>query len=171
MFPPRAEALPKPAQIDRRGLLCGLAAVPAVAALPSPAPLAGPAASPDPIFAAIEAFRVAAASFEQVLALAERDLEAGVISNQERWNRETGYYEDVYNPLLDDLISTTPTTLAGLAAVLGFMREQGGTLDAIGADFTLMATFERSLECAVCSIAGLPVPPISRHLVDGGEHA
>jgi hypothetical protein len=67
MFPPRADALPKPFEIDRRGLLCALAAVPASAAMPPPAPLGDPASSPDPIFAAIDAFHSAATRYEAAL--------------------------------------------------------------------------------------------------------
>ncbi len=156
MFPPRAEALPKPFQIDRRGLLCELAAVPAASFHLEPAGSPGVRrASPDPILAAIGAFRLAKANLDRATEASEAALENGVITNMERWDAQDRCYDEVFEPGLRRLISTTPMTPAGLAALLGFVREQGGVLELIGDDSEKMAIFERSLESAACAWAGL----------------
>jgi hypothetical protein len=139
------------------------------AALPSPAALAAPADSPDPIFAAIEAFKVAEAILDQATAASEAALENGVITNAERWNAQDRCYDEVFEPGLVRLISTTPMTPAGLAALLGFVREEGGVLEVIGNNNESIAIFERSLESAACAWAGLMLPPLSQQLQDGGD--
>lgn len=122
----------------------------------------------DPIFAAIEAFRIADERFNQVTAESEACLVDGIITNQERWDAQDRFYEDMFKPALENLISTVPTTLAGLAAMLAFVREQDGVLELIGQDDDQLATYERSVEVAVCRAAGLPVPPMS---AEGGANA
>jgi hypothetical protein len=96
----------------------------------------------------------------------ESCLEDGIITEKQ-------FHGEIFTPALDELISTIPTTPAGLAALLGFVREQGGAVELIGDDVDELAMFERPIECAVCRLAGLPAPPMSKHLLDreGGEHA
>ncbi|MET4490678.1 hypothetical protein [Bradyrhizobium sp. LA7.1] len=161
---------PKPARLDRRGVLCGLVAT---ASLPSPAAavaLACRPCEPDAVFAAIENFRRAETVFDQVEADSEAALERGELSNVERWEIQDRYRNEVLWPALDDLISTPPATMTGLAALLAFIRECGGVVDFIGEQW--LPTFERSIECSVCALAGLPAPALSIHLQgQGGEHA
>lgn len=164
---------PKPAHLGRRGFLCGLVAA---ATLPSPAAAGAPLGRPcatDPVFAAIEAFRRTEAAFDQVTADAEASLEGGVCTNVERWDAQSRFHDEVFWPSLIDLISTPPVTLVGLAALLSFVRESGGVLDFIGDNDENLAIFDRTIECSVCAIAGLPAPALSIHLQDrdGGEHA
>jgi hypothetical protein len=126
MFPPRAESvdsfLPqtaigqpgngcrvsesrKPAEgLSRRLVLAGVAsaaALPIAAAMPTNAEQ-----SIDPIFAALDAFRLAEAAF-----YAER---SGDIPDEigDRWSEA-----------MDDVIRTQPTTPAGLGALTGFARD------------------------------------------------
>jgi hypothetical protein len=164
MFPPRADLSPRPFQIDRRGLLCGLAALPASHVGNADGPLAAVSTSPDPIFAAIEAFKVAEEILDQATAAAETAIENGEITNVERWDAQDRCHDEVFHPALLGLITTTPATAAGLAALLGFVREAGGVLELIG-DNENVAIFERSLEIAACALAGLPLPLLS----DGGD--
>lgn len=174
MFPPVADASARiPVQIARRGVLCGLVAA---ASLPSPAAagaLVGRPCAPDPVFAAIEAFRHTEAAFDQVTADAEASLENGVCTNVERWDAQSSFHDEIFWPCLVDLISTPPATLIGLAALLAFVRESGGVLEFIGDNDENLAMFDRAIERSVCTIAGLPAPALSVHLQDrdGGEHA
>lgn len=172
MFPPAADASACPAaQIARRSVLCGIIAA---ASLPGPAAAGAPVGhpcEPDPVFAALEAFRHAEAAFDQVTAEAEAALENGVCTNVERWDAQSSFHDEVFWPRLVDLISTPPATLIGLAALLAFVREAGGVLDFIGDRYENLAIFDRAIERSVCALAGLPAPALSIHLQDGGEHA
>lgn len=171
MFPPAADDRARlPLQIARRGLLCGLVAA---ASLPSPAAVGAPVGRPgevDPVFAAIEAYRQAETDFDQVTADAEASLENGECTNVERWDAQDRFHDEVFWPRLVDLISTRPATLAGLAALMAFVREAGGVLDFIGDNHEHLAIFDRAIERSVCALAGLPAPALSMHL-QGGEHA
>lgn len=171
MFPPAADDRARlPVQIGRRGVLCGLVAA---ASLPGPAAAGAPAGrpcEPDPVFAAIEAFQQAEMAFGQVTADAEASLESGVCTNVERWDAQDRFHDDVFWPSLIEMISTPPTTLIGLAALLAFVRESGGVLEFIGDNDEHLAIFDRAIERSVCALAGLPAPALSAHL-EGGEHA
>jgi hypothetical protein len=121
------------------------------------------------VFAAIEAFRHVDAEFDRVTAASEAALENGVCTNAERWDAQGIFHDDNFWPALIELISTTPTTLVGLAALLAFVRESGGVLNFIGDDDENLALFDRAIERCVCALAGLPVPELSMHL-QGGAH-
>jgi hypothetical protein len=145
MFPPRAESVDsfshqpavgqpasqnrvgesrKPAKgLSRRGVLAGVAVA---AALPIPA--AAPAAGPDPIFAAIEKHRTAAAVWDAAVDVRSNfnDL---YITNEQRQQRDEldNAVEDAWRPCEQagvDLINTSPTTLGGIARALNYIREQ-----------------------------------------------
>lgn len=171
MFPPSADTSARPSgQIARRGVLAGLAAS---AALPRPAAAGAPGGrptEPDPIFAAIEAYSQAEMAFDKVTADAEAALENGVCTNVERWDAQDAFHDATFWPALINLISTPPTTLAGLAALLAYVREAGGVLQFIGDNDENLALFDRAIERSVCAFAGLPAPALSIHL-QGGEHA
>jgi hypothetical protein len=66
----KAQTNTKAFQTDRRGLLCGLAAIPAAAAISPASATSSTPADPDPIFAAIEAHRLAEAQVESEAARA-----------------------------------------------------------------------------------------------------
>ena len=171
MFPPTADASAHPAvQIDRRGVLCGLVAA---ASLPAAGGPVGHPREPDPVFAAIEAYRHAEAAFDQVTADAEASLENGVCTNVERWDAQDSFHDNMFWPSLIELISTPPATLAGLAALMAFVREAGGVLDFIGDSDENLAMFDSAIERSVCALAGIPAPALSIRLQDrhGGEHA
>jgi hypothetical protein len=160
---PRSNA---PVDQTRRSFLstaaAGIAAGSAAIALASP-----PArATDDPIFAAIEGFKVAEAILDRATAASEAAIENGLITNVERWDAQDRCHDEVFQPALRRLISTTPMTPAGLVALLGFVREAGGALELIGDE--QMAIFERSLESAACTWAGHPLPPLSQD-IEGGD--
>jgi hypothetical protein len=60
-----------------------------------------------------------------------------------------------------DLIWTVPTTLDGLSALLRYSRENGAINALVHDDYGWGRVFERTIECAVCALAGLPEPPMS----------
>jgi len=120
--------------IGRRGLLCGLAAVPASAALAAATLPAPAAAAPDPIFAAIEAHKAAAASVEMILhkeseleetlpsemRLTQRAWEI-VETDDPRWKELTLALDAGWNSVHDaafELLGTDITTIAGVIAFL-----------------------------------------------------
>jgi hypothetical protein len=141
--------------------------------LSAPAAASAPArhpCEPDPVFAAIEAFRRINAEFDRVTAASEASVKNGVCTNAERWDAQGTFHDETFWPALIELISTTPTTLVGLAALLAFVRESGGVLDFIGDNDAHLALFDRTIERSVCALAGLPAPELSMHL-QGGAHA
>jgi len=111
---------------SRRAVLVGAAALPALAILPAAA-LSSPAA--DPIFAAIEGHRQAEAAF------------AGAYDNEEYRNSKhstpatdaleerAGELGDAANKLYVDLVTMTPATLAGCAALLRHMEAHERSYD------------------------------------------
>jgi hypothetical protein len=126
-LPPAAEPLhASQAQIARRGLLCGVATIPAVTALAGVASLmAAPALSAsalkgDPIFAAIEAHRAANAAHEATLAevnrLQDEDFHAVDVESI------TGKACDDENEAFEILLGAPATTLQGLLAKLDYLR-------------------------------------------------
>lgn len=68
------------------------------------------------------------------------------------------FYDEVFNPALDKLVSSTPETPRGLATLMAYIREKGGVLDMIGDHDEPMLKLERSIELAACNWAGLPRP-------------
>lgn len=112
MFPPRAEPVPSTLQIGRRGLLCGLAAVPALAALPAPlyppASAASAMAAPDPILAAIEAHVFAVLEFEQAFDGTDAEInEASAEADQAAWA----------------MLQVEPTSIEGVWALLIYFAQ------------------------------------------------
>jgi hypothetical protein len=129
MFPPRAESVdsfslqpavlhradgspsgdsPRATEgLSRRHMLTALAVL----------PVALPAAAADPIFAALEAFRLAEEKFYAV----DGDIPDEV---GDRWSRA-----------IDVVIQTRPTTPAGLVALTGFVRDLGTRQDRGDAGF------------------------------------
>ncbi|SHN86777.1 hypothetical protein [Bradyrhizobium erythrophlei] len=107
-------------QIGRRGLLCGLAAVPAATALASATLHASPAATPDPVFAAIEVHRTANAAHHAAIIKLNR---------LQKLHRFDGNFEEITGKACDDeneafevLIGAPATTLQGLVAKLDYLR-------------------------------------------------
>lgn len=117
MFPPRADTLPKPSQIDRRGLVCGMAAVSASTAMASAALLASAAAARDPILAAIEAHVFAVARFEKTFAYGEGEGDepehtyAGAEADEAAWA----------------MLQVEPTTVDGVWALLTYFSQSSET--------------------------------------------
>jgi len=121
-------------EIGRRGLLRGLAAVPASAALAAATLPAPAAASPDPILAAIEAHKAAAASVEMMFGRQtelektlpnkmRRTLRAWEIveTDDSRWIEFTVSLDASWDTLHNaarDLLGTEITTVAGVTAFL-----------------------------------------------------
>jgi hypothetical protein len=64
---------------------------------------------------------------------------------------------DIERDRLWDLISTPPTTIDGLAALLDYSRERGSMGEIMRPEW--QHAFEWTIECAVCAFAGLPRPP------------
>jgi hypothetical protein len=88
--------------IDRRQMIAGGAALAAAVAIPQmPAQAAA-----DPIFAALDAFRLAEAEFYA-----------------ERSGDNPDEIGDRWSDAMDIVICTQPTTLAGIAALTGFARD------------------------------------------------
>jgi hypothetical protein len=149
VFPPVADALPKPFQIDRRGLLCGLAALPAVASPPMPALTAGRATIPDPIFAAIEGHRCAYDAMKTAPAGLDDD--------------EFAEYAQPEVDAADVLQETVPTTLEGLFALLTYLpvaieQQDADTYHGLGLLFGDRADIFTVLARSVTL------------LIDGGQH-
>jgi hypothetical protein len=132
--------------IDRRAVLAGAAS----AAVTAPA-IATP--TPDPIFAAIETYKLkdaawlARARYEDELAEKGIKLAAGRDDYRTPEMVEAGIAARIA------LAETVPTTPAGLAALTGFLREQ---TTALGESFfdrdEEHEAFFKSLDIAVCSI-------------------
>jgi hypothetical protein len=108
----------KPNSLSRRSLLAGAsAAAAAMTPVAAAAPLSGLPDSPDPIFAAIEAFN------------ATRDALNNHPSHSMKLNAEQADEmlrpaEDAWFCASDDLFWKTPTTLNGLLAFIDFLRDQ-----------------------------------------------
>ena len=166
LFPPRAESKdsfspqpavdhgpderppgdsPKPAEgIGRRRLLAGLAVLPA--ALPVVV-----AASADPIFALIEAKRAAdVAHLEAINAVCEAERRYGVGSVEEEAAYEAG--DRPCRAACDAawaLVSTPPTTLAGVLAVLKFVNgfeDRGDWPEEVGLEEQLVTTLATAID-------------------------
>lgn len=141
----------------------------------------------DPIFTAIETHRAARQAYEQACEahsrveethIDESDPYAGIqIGSAEEdriiaaWQEtELGKLDlamskafDIEDACTRELVFTTPTTAQGLAALLGYSRRLGGfkgvTRAAEWAD-----ALEWTVECAACSLAGQPNPPMPKHV-------
>jgi hypothetical protein len=169
MFPPRAESVdsfshqppvrhrpdegpisesPKPAEgLFRRHMLTGLATLPV--ALPAAA-----ATEPDPIFALIEAKRAAdIAHLASLGALNEAARGYGIGSDEEQ-----AAYDDSELPChaaFDaawSLASTPPSTLAGVLAMLKFVKEiddQGQWPEDMGLEQQLLASTATAIETII----------------------
>lgn len=135
--------------LNRRTLVAGAAALPAIA-IPAAAQCA--LAGPDPVFAAIETCRKAEAAF-----LARCDFEDEL---KEKGVELATAFDDHRTPEMvclaeasiaarAALAETAPTTLAGLAAVLGFIREQSQSLGECffedGETWAFVTTIERAV--------------------------
>lgn len=115
MFPPEAElnASPLPAQIDRRGVLCAMAALPLAAVPPAPVLLTDALTSPDPILAAIEAHVFAAAKFENLFEGfdAPEDDDSGAETDRAAWA----------------MLQVEPTSIDGVRALLAYFARTSET--------------------------------------------
>jgi hypothetical protein len=164
----------EPRSITRRSLVAALALpavplLPAVAAaLPPPdfaSAQSGLPATPDPIFAAIEAHARAYAALDAFLG------ELAAVE-QAAWHAPRGQrraankrlkeayaterrFGDHESDAFAHLVATVPDTLQGAAAMLAYVREQGCPMCEEDETMTLLG----SLACAICRAAGLPLPP------------
>jgi hypothetical protein len=141
--------------MNRRAMLAGAAAVPAIAIAPSVA-LAG---EPDPVFAAIGNYQRADAAFIARAMLEDELAEAGIRLANASGEHQTAEMVVVVNAskaARAALARTVPTTPAGLIAVTQFVREQSCDIylfdDEIG-DNECRA-FVASIETAVRVMAG-----------------
>lgn len=103
----------------RRTILAGAAAFPALAIIPTTAVAAG---GVDPIFAAIEKHRQAEAAYTEMF-------DTDLIRNSKQSTPDTDALEaradelgDAANDLYVDLVTMTPTTPAGCAALLRYIE-------------------------------------------------
>ncbi|UGY27184.1 hypothetical protein HU675_0010730 [Bradyrhizobium septentrionale] len=108
------------------------------------------------IFAAIDEHRAAALHFAKMLEWQDSD-EARKLPVAERWGPAETFWDEVLKPATMRLISTSPETPRGLAALLAYIRESGGLHNLIG-DGEPALTLARSIERAACNWAGLPQP-------------
>jgi hypothetical protein len=133
--------------LSRRNMLAGLAAVPAVllAAVPTMA------AAPDPIFALIEAKRaadIAHLAALDVLNKAERRYGVGSDEEQAAYDDSEPACHAAFDTAWS-LASTPPTTLAGVLAVLKFVREtddEGNWPEDMGLDDQLLESMLQAIE-------------------------
>lgn len=152
MFPPREDRLPKPFQIDRRGLLCGLATVPASHAMAPAALLASVAAGRDPVLAAIEAHAFTVLRFEKTFDggdPAEHEQQASAEADQAAWA----------------LLEVDPTSLDGVWALLKYFAQCSETDEQF---FPEVLHGEVNFPAA---LAGHAANSLSRLIAQGGEHA
>jgi hypothetical protein len=118
--------------------------------LSSAIPMAGTNTSimtADPIFAAIERHRSADSRCQQIWKEQDSE-EACEKPTRERFAPSNHFMETVWRPARDNLVSTSPETPHGLAALMTYLREKGGIVEAIGDDRDPMLTLERSIERA-----------------------
>jgi hypothetical protein len=81
-------------------------------------------------------------------------------------------YDDAYKVERSrtwDLIWTTPTTIQGLAALLGYCREASGICELVQDEWQMI--LEWTIESATCAVAGFPEPPMSDVVAAMGEPA
>jgi hypothetical protein len=133
---------------SRRQLLSGLAALPAVEI-----PLAS-AAEPDPIFTLIEAKRVADVAHEAAChALNEAERRYGFSSDEAdaAWDAQGPACHAAFDAA-HSLVSTPPTTLAGLLAVLRFvngMQDRGSWPEDMDLEQQLLLTTATAIEAII----------------------
>jgi hypothetical protein len=118
-----------PIDPTRRHLLT-IAAVGAVAAAIPADARAYPGHSADPIYAAIEKHKAAAAVWDAAVSVRADLPEGPAPMTDEQWEercRLDDAEEDAREPLVDagvDLVGTKPTTLAGIIAAISYIRTQ-----------------------------------------------
>jgi hypothetical protein len=109
----------------------------------------------DPIFALIAEHRSADGELAKAVTAADlRDHET-LRARELETARDKAW--EIERDCMWRLISTAPTTIEGLAALLGYSRERGSMSALIRPEW--QHAFEWTIECAVCALAGLPRPP------------
>jgi hypothetical protein len=120
-------------KLSRRALVRGATALPAVATLPAAAIAAAVSDEPDPIFAAIEDRRGTITAHNAALkdsAAEERENGAGLVET--KWRERVAKNADA--KAIRVLLSTVPTTLAGVLALVRYAAE----CDAAGDDIWMV---------------------------------
>lgn len=167
-----------PSELNRRAILAGAAtvaaAMPAVPVLASPVSSVTP--SDDPIFAAIERHRSALAALEAALhrkgEFEDRFMSEGgeLCDAPDDPFGEVHKVEDDHLSAELDFVSTVPTTVLGMAAMLRYARECGDRDgEMMFADEQVRATFAASIEDFICTLAGLPSPETAKILLEETE--
>lgn len=143
----------------RRG---AIAVALATVALPAVA-VAGILAEPDPIFAAIENYRVTIAACEtflhnmSVAHEATRNAAGKLSKLPAEWEDGEAWHLDADYKAAVTFATTTPTMLAGIVAALAFVRGEESRGNSLCDEYT-REQLAFSIERAACALAGLPVP-------------
>ena len=158
---------------SRRALITSAATVAAaipLAALPMmPAPAAATVSAADPIYAALDHYRDALRTFETLLDR-KADFEEAYFAARDKFadaspfdaaEMETGEAEI---EAAWQLVSTEPTSLRGIAALLAFLRTEADRGSSRFCDEDHFAALNASIEATVCQLAGLPEPPLPKRI-------
>ena len=170
-----AEAEPR--SITRRAVLSAAAAaavVPAVVrpptlvATPIAAQAVAPITAPDPIFAAIQAHIAACREFKAVLdelAITEHAAWTAPRGQRRAANKRLAEayaaerrFGNLETDAAEQLVATVPHTLEGAVAVLRYLRQRLAQGYSMCEEEEYVALLG-SIEHAICTAAGLPVPP------------
>lgn len=123
----------------------------------------------DPVFAAIEAHKKAEAALENLLKKKSRAEDAqrvatGVFKSLEEFDQQEKELLTAERDAAWTLASTTPSSLAGVAAVYAYIREAYDGGNVILGDELDVVMLNTTLEQAACKMAGLAAPPGSQYL-------
>jgi hypothetical protein len=137
---------------SRRAVLAGIATAPALA-VPVLAQ-ATAVSEADPIFAAIEHHKASNAAFSHTLHLMGKfEEEHGHADSpeQDEWHRRESASSDVEREACDEMISTVPTSLAGLLALLRYVEAE----HARGEKFLDQGALEELVSTTVSALAAI----------------